>query len=412
MSALGPSAVATVVIGGGILGCSIAWHLARRGHTDVLVLERNDIGSGATARSAGLVTRGRLHRPTMQLVRRTCEVIEELGAVLGEPVGFRRVGSVRVAVSEARAAELAAMDRVLEEAGVIVRHPDPADVRALAPWLDATMARRISHVEDDGYLDAYQFTRAYAAAARQRGVRFRSRTAVRAIVHDGTRVTGVRTDEGTITADAVVDAAGAWAIGLAASIGFALGTAPVRSHYWITAPRDGWPREHPLVYLPDARTYTRPEVGGLLLGVQEPRSRTYDARTLPDDIGELALSDEGEDWAELVDNASALRTFIPALDDLPFAHHITGLSTYTPDGHFILGRAGDVAGFLVAGGCCGAGVSASGGIGAALASLVLGEEPAVDLTDFRPDRFGTIDPYDLAFRESCAAARASKLRNT
>lgn len=404
------TSAAIVIVGGGVLGCSIAWHLARRGHSDILVIERNELGSGATARSAGLVARGRLHLPTMRLVHRTREAMDELGAELDESVGFHRVGSVRVVASEARAAELATMDTMLTDSGIAVRQVGPAAARELVPWLDATTARRIAHVEDDGYVDAYRLTSAYAAAARRRGVRFIVRTAVREISRSGGRVTGVRTDAGAITADVVVDAAGAWGIGLAAGIGFALGTAPVRSHYWITAPRDGWPREHPLVYLPDARTYARPEVGGLLLGVQETKSRTYDARMLPDDMGQVALAGDDEDWSVLVDNAPALRPFIPDLDTLPLAHHITGLSTYTPDGRFILGGAGDCSGFFVAGGCCGTGVSASGGIGASMASLILGEEPDVDLTDFRPERFGAIDPHDPGFRERCAAARAGKLR--
>jgi 4-methylaminobutanoate oxidase (formaldehyde-forming) len=400
------------VIGGGVLGCSVAWHLARAGQPDVVVLERNDIGSGATARSAGLVSRGRLHRETLQLVARTREAIPELEQTLGEPVGFRRVGSVRVASSEARAEELASMDALLREHGVAVRNVEAAEAEALVPWLDASTARHVSHVEDDGYIDAYMLASAYARAARSLGVKIRPRTAVRRIKHDGARVVGLETDRGEIPVDAVVDAGGAWGIAIASSLGFAMGTAPVRSHYFITAPSGHGAREHPVVYLPDARAYARPEVGALLLGVQEPQSRTYDARGLPGDISEFPLSDASDEWAVLADHAETLRAYIPRLDEMPLAHHITGLSTYTPDGRFILGRAGDLEGFFVAGGCCGTGVSASGGIGEAVASAVLGEKPRVDLAPFDPHRFGAIDPFDPAFRERCAAARAGKSRRS
>lgn len=404
-------AAEVVIVGGGIIGCSIAWHLTLRGQRDVLVLERNDIASGATARSAGLVARGRLHRPTMAMVGRTQQAITELEAQFGEPVGFRKVGSVRLAASAARAAELATMDGLLADAGVAVQTIDAGTAQTLVPWLDATQARRLSYLPDDGYVDAHQLTAAYARAARQLGVRIRVHTAVLGIIRTGDRVTGVRTGDGIIQAGAVIDAAGAWGIGLADDVGFGLGAAPVRSHYWITAPQPAWPRAHPLVYLPDARAYVRPEVGGMLLGVQEPLSRTYDARELPDDIADLSLSSTDDDWSVLVDNATALRIYIPGLDALPLAHHITGLSTYTPDGRFLLGRAGDIEGFWVASGCCGTGVSASGGIGASMASVVLHETPAIDLADFRPDRFGVINPHDEAFRERCAAARAGKLRS-
>ena len=410
MNASASESAAVAIVGGGVLGCSIAWHLARAGQANVVVLERNDIGSGATARSAGLVARGRLHRETLQLVRRTREAIAELEAQLGEPVGFRRVGSVRVAASEERAAELATMDALLREHGVEVQNIDARRAGELVPWLDASRGRRISHVEDDGYVDAYQLASAYARAARERGVRIRTRTSVGRIVHEGGRVVGVETDRGRIDADVVIDAAGAWAIGVAGAIGIPMGTAPVRSHYFITAPQPGARRDHPIVYLPDARAYARPEVGGLLLGVQEPQSRTYDARTLPDDIADFPLSSEGDDWSVLLEHAETLKTYIPRLEEMPLAHHITGLSTYTPDGKFILGRAGAMEGFFVAGGCCGTGVSASGGIGESIAELVLGRPPRVDLAPFRPDRFGAIDPYGEEFRERCAAARAGKLR--
>jgi 4-methylaminobutanoate oxidase (formaldehyde-forming) len=410
MTAAAHEAAAVVVVGGGVLGCSIAWHLARAGQKDVVVVERNDIGSGATARSAGLVSRGRLHKETMQLVRRTRDAIAELEGALGEPVGFHRVGSVRVASSEAREAELAAVDAMLREDGIEVRNIDPGEVRSRVHWLDAGNARRISYVEDDGYVDAYQLASAYAAAARGLGVRFRVRTAVSRILHDDAAVLGIETDRGTIRAAAVVDAGGAWAIPIASQLGVPMGTAPVRSHYFITAPRPGAPREHPIVYLPDARAYARPEVGGLLLGVQEPNSRTYDARALPADIADYPLSSADDEWSVLEDNAESLRRFIPGLDAMPLAHHITGLSTYTPDGKFIIGPAGRLKGFYVAGGCCGTGVSCSGGIGAAVASDILGIDPPADLTPFRPERFGAIDPYDPAFRQRCADARAGKSR--
>lgn len=400
---------AVAIIGGGVIGCSIAWHLTRRGLTDIVIVERNDLGSGATARSAGLVARGRLHPPAAAMVRQTREAIDALEQ-LGHSVGYQRVGSLRVAVSEPRAQELVNMDAMLAQAGVTVRNPDAAEARALAPFLDTSTALRRSYVEEDGYVDAYRLTSAYAAAARARGVRILTRTAVRAVLHSGGRVLGVDTSAGEIHADCVINAGGAWGIGLAEAVGHPMGAAPTRSHYYITAPLPDVPRDFPLIYLPDARAYARPEVGGVLLGVQEPRSLTFDARTLPDDIRDYPLSDADNEWAELAAQADTLRPFFPQLDAWPLAHHITGLSTYTPDGRFVLGRAGPLAGYFVAGGCCGTGVSCSGGIGEALAALVLGQAPEVDLTDFDAERFGPIDPHSPAFRERCAAARAGKLR--
>ncbi|HKO67272.1 MAG TPA: FAD-binding oxidoreductase [Burkholderiaceae bacterium] len=410
MSASSVDRAAVVIVGGGVLGCSIAWHLARKGVTDVLVLERNELGSGATSRSAGLVARGRLHAPTMAMVRRTRDAIAELESALCEDVGFRRVGSVRVARSASGAEDLIKMDRMLTDSGIELRNINETEAVELVPWLDASGASRISYVEDDGYVDAYRLATAYARAARAQGVRFRVRTSVGAILEAEDRVTGVQTDTGPVHAAVVVNAAGAWAINLAKAARISIGTAPVRSHYYITAPQAEWPRDHPVVYLPDARAYARPEVGGLLIGVQEPQSRTYDARMLPADIADFPLSDASDEWTVLSEHAVTLRAYIPQLDALPLAHHITGLSTYTPDGRFLIGQSGALEGFYIAGGCCGTGVSASGGIGAAVANLVMGEPADVDVSDFAPERFGAIDPYSAAFRERCAAARASKLR--
>lgn len=408
MTAAGRSA-AVVIVGGGVLGCSIAWHLARAGQPDVLVVERNELGSGATARSAGLVSRGRLHAGVLAMVRRTREAMVELERILGEPVGFRRVGSLRIAASEERAAELAAMDALLREHGVEVLNPDARQAQSLAPWLDLARARHVSQVPDDGFVDAHQLTQAYARAARALGVRFQARTGFAGLRLEAASVVAVETDHGRISAGTVVLAAGAWTIPLAGAAGYGLATAPVRSHYWITAPHPAHPREHPVVYLPDARAYLRPEVGGLLMGIQEPESRTFDARAIPGDVSGYDYC-PGEDFESLIAPARALREWIPRLDELPIAHHIAGFSTYTPDGRFLLGALEGLPRCFVASGCCGTGVSASGGIGAAIAALVLGQAPFVDLAPFRPERFGSVDPYDAAFRARCAAARAGKSR--
>jgi 4-methylaminobutanoate oxidase (formaldehyde-forming) len=175
MSASSFDRAAVVIVGGGVLGCSIAWHLARKGVTDVLVLERNELGSGATSRSAGLVARGRLHAPTMAMVRRTRDAIAELERVLGEDIGFRRVGSVRVTRGASGADDLIKMDRMLTDSGIGLRNISEAEAHELVPWLDASGASRISYVEDDGYVDAYRLSTAYARAARALGVRFLDR---------------------------------------------------------------------------------------------------------------------------------------------------------------------------------------------------------------------------------------------
>jgi 4-methylaminobutanoate oxidase (formaldehyde-forming) len=208
----------------------------------------------------------------------------------------------------------------------------------------------------------------------------------------------------------VVAAAGAWSVEIAASAGWGFAAAPTRSHYWITAPDGSGAPGRPNVQLPDMRAYLRSEVGGLLVGLQEPLSRTFDPLRLERDMADMHLTDEAHDVDLLVAQASALRAVAPDVDRWGFAHHIAGLSMYTPDGKFIVGPVPGFDRLLVAGGCCGSGVAGSGGFGQAIAELIAGVEPSIDIGLYRPDRFGVVDPASEDFRDRCAAARAGKSR--
>jgi len=191
--------------------------------------------------------------------------------------------------------------------------------------------------------------------------------------------------------------------------GVALAATPLRSHYWVTAPVEARWRGIPVVLLPDARAYLRREGDGLLLGIQEPVSRAFDARRLPADMSELVLTDE-EDWELLATHAPAIKRCFPELDALRYPHHIAGLTTYTPDGELLLGAFPDVEGLLLAGGCCGKGISVSGGVGRIVSDAILDRRALVDLHRFRPDRFGIDDPHSQAFIARCVDARANKGR--
>ncbi|MEZ5600981.1 MAG: FAD-dependent oxidoreductase [Candidatus Competibacteraceae bacterium] len=166
---------------------------------------------------------------------------------------------------------------------------------------------------EDAFIDPYRLAMAYARAARMYGASLRQRIAVRDLRQQGERITGVVTDQGVIYAGCVVDAAGAWANVLAARIGIGLPMAPVRSQYWITAPDPLFPRDHPMVIMPDASAYSRPELGGLLFGLRERQSISFDPRQLPDELSGFALGEEGG-WSSLEEGASRLRRFLPALD--------------------------------------------------------------------------------------------------
>jgi 4-methylaminobutanoate oxidase (formaldehyde-forming) len=302
------------------------------------------------------------------------------------------------------------MERCLAAEGLPVEMLDSAAARALCPWLELDAARRIVYLACDGYIDGARLGLAYARAARMLGARIVRGVAVRgALIEDG-RILGVTTDQGDVRADWVVDAGGVWGAEIAAWLGWGFAAAPTRSHYWITAPDGSGAPGRPNVQLPDVRAYLRSEVGGLLVGLQEPRSRTYHPMQLMSDMGDMPLIEEEHDLDLLVEQASRLRAFIPDVDRWGFAHHIAGLSMYTPDGKFLLGPTPHLAGFLVAGGCCGSGVAGSGGFGQSIAELITGAPLSIDIERYRPGRFGHVDPASPEFRDRCAAARSGKSR--
>lgn len=406
-TALPTGPVDVLIVGGGIFGCGIAWHCARLGANRVIVLERDTLAFAATSRAAGLLTRARAKPALMPLVAQTYADLSALEAELGEALDLRQVGSLHVAASDARWRELRQLAALAESAGLAVEWLEADEASRRVPWLnpDAILA---AFMPDDAFIDPYRLAMAYARAARARGVTLRQGVAVQSLQRQGDRVTGAVTAQGAISAGCVVDATGAWANVLAASLGTGLPVVPVRSQYWITAPDPLFPPEHPIVILPDANAYSRPELGGLLFGLRERRSLSFDPRQLPHELSDFPLGEDGG-WPSLIEGAPLLRRFLPALDCLGIAHYIAGLSTYTPDGLPVLGAVPSVGDFLAATGCSGAGIAIVGGVGAGIAALAAGRPCPFDLTPFRPERFGRVDPFGSHFRRQCEQARSGKV---
>lgn len=399
-----------VVIGGGLIGTSAAYHLARAGISDVLLLERNELAIGASSRSAGFLNHSRSDVSTIQMISRTRQAMAELTEILGEDVGFHQRGCVRAAFDEARVQEMQRIEQVMMGAGLKVHEIDATEASARVPWLKLDEAKRIIFVPEDGFADGALLTSAYARAARQSGTRIRRGLDVISLVQEDGTVTGVQTTQGCIRARWVVSAAGAWQMALLNTVGFGFPGVATRSHYWITAPDGTSSREQPNVYLPDFRVYMRPEVGGLLVGLQESSSKTYHPMGLEADMAHMHLEDEAADTDLLIEHAMALKKIAPRVDEWAFAHHLTGLSVYTPDGKFVVGRPAGTEGLIVAGGCCGSGLAGSGGFGEVVASIVTGLPTQIDAHPYDPNRFGTVDPSTSAFQHLCAEARASKSR--
>jgi 4-methylaminobutanoate oxidase (formaldehyde-forming) len=399
-----------VIVGGGVIGASIAYHLVCKSAGKVLLLERNDLASAASSQAAGLILQASTKFSKTPLAKLTVDTIPALEEELGESIGYHKVGSLRIAASEDRLAELDAMARDASKLDIPVQWPSITETANMVPWMDTSIVQKAIFFPTDGYIDPYLLTTFYINAARARGAVVRPRTDVRDILMDKQKVVGVVTDTREISCGTVIDACGVWAAVFSERVGFPLPIAPVRSHYWITEPAESYGGEHPVTILPDIAAYTRPEVGGLVLGLQEPRSATFDARELPDDPAAFSPTKGEEHWDILADAYEGLTQFFPTIESAQFSSYICGLSSYTPDGEIVLGTVPGVSGFYTAAGACGSGITLSAGIGDAITDLILGRQPAFDVESFRPDRFGSVDPFCEPFRAQCASARAAKSR--
>lgn len=399
-----------VVVGAGILGLAVAWALGQGlgsgGGRSVLVVDRHPPATQATARAAALLTRARSDAATAALVRDTYAAIEALEDELEEDLGLRRVGTLHVASSAARVEALRAL---------VADSADPVDwldgdrAARLAPCLSGEAVERAAFMPLDGFIDPVRLADAYRRSARRSGVRIRGGLSVQAIRVERGHVVGIDTDHGFIAAPVMVNAAGAWAAGLAWSAAVGLPQAPVRSQYWITEPRpDLFPRDLPVLVMPDAGAYARPELGALLFGLRGRRSLAFDPARLPDDTDGLDLADSDGGWGTLEEGWQALARLCPPLLQSGIAHYVSGLSTYTADGRFVLGPVTEPEGLFMATGCCGAGIAASGGIGRAVAASILGKPGPVGMAHFAPGRLGAVDPHSAGLRDACAAARSGK----
>ena len=401
-----------IIIGGGILGLSIAYHLARDSRDSVVVLERNELASAASSRAAGLVLQVTTKPSQTAMAKQTCDTIQMLERALGDTVGFHAVGSIRIAGSPQRTDELLRMEQGARDNNIPYQTLNASEAAEKAPWLDVNNAQRITFFPTDGYVDPYRLSTSYGLAARKLGVDIKPRCEVQNLLIEANQVIGVQTENGNIFGNSVTDAAGAWAALISAHAGYLLPIAPTRSHYWISTPNANYGGDFPIVILPDARTYMRPEVDGMLIGVQEPHSVTFDARDLPGNIDSFSPTKGEEHWDVIAGAMEEIAAFFPEIKTAEFASYISGLSTYTPDGNLVLGAVPGVDNLFTATGCCGHGIALSAGVGTTMSGLLQGDTKPDDLEPYDPSRFGKINPFSPEFRDRCAKARAFKLHSS
>lgn len=406
---MGTEKTDVIIIGGGIFGCAIAYYYARNNPgKKVVVVERNELCNAATSRAAALITRIRSKKYFVPLSLETYRVIGEMEELLGESMNLRKVGVLHVAASEARVNDLEELIAVAAEFKQPAEFISADEATKMSPWLKADEATKIGFMAGEAYCDPYLLGTFYARCARKLGADIRQGVEVTDLIMQGETATGIVTSTGNIHADVVILANGAWAPILASSAKVSLPMAPVRSQYWITEKNSIFPENSPIVLVPDAHAYARPEGGSLLFGVRERKSFSISPREIPNDISQFEFSpDRGmQDLSEVIDK---LARFFPMVYEIGLKHYIAGFSGYTPDNNLSMGVPQGINNLLMATGCVGAGISTSGGVGLAFAEMAAGRPNPFDFSHFKLERFGTIDPFGSEWLARCAQARSQKV---
>jgi glycine cleavage system aminomethyltransferase T/glycine/D-amino acid oxidase-like deaminating enzyme len=390
-----PDRARVVIIGGGVGGASIAHHLAKLGERDVVLLDRNELTSGSTFHSAGLV--GQL-RSSVSLTRMMMDSVELYRTL---DCGWVQCGGIRLACTPEREQEVLRQVAWAKTFGLPLELISAEQARELFPLMSTDGVRCASYLPSDGYLDPSLLTTALVDSARDGGCRIFTHTRVTGIDVDDSvpgqpRVRGVQTEWGPIEAEVVVNAGGMFAAELGRLAGVRVPIVPFAHEYLVTQPfRDvaiGEERVHlPTLRDPDLLIYFREEGGGLIMGGYERHSAPWAldehlVDAIPPDFNGRLLE---EDWPRFEEIAVNSRRRVPVMDEITVTKLINGPEAFTPDNEFCLGES-DVRGFFVAAGFCAHGLAGAGGIGKVMAEWILAGEPSIDVWEMDIRRFGGV----------------------
>ena len=376
MAAVLPRKARVVIIGGGVIGCSIAYHLTKIGWDDVVLLERKQLTSGTTWHAAGLVGQLRPSINMTKLAKYTGELYRGLEAETGQATGYRQCGSISMATNAERFEELkrsASMAKVFDLPVHVVSRQEIKDLAGIVNVDDVVGG---IHIPSDGYANAVDITMALAKGARSGGARIFENTKVTRIRHDGTRATGVETAEGPIDADCVVICGGMWTRDLAASVGV---TAPLHAceHYYVLFEGvEGLDASLPVLRDYDYCGYYKHDAGKLLVGAFEPNARPWGMDGISEDFCFDEIAGSFEHFEPLL--LDAMRR-VPALENAGILKFFCGPESFTPDVRYHLGESAELKGCFVAAGLNSIGLQSAGGVGKVMAEWIRDGIPPADL---------------------------------
>lgn len=380
-----PSHARVVIIGGGVGGASIAYHLTLMGWSDVVVLERDELTSGSTFHSAGLVGQLRTTSNLTKMIRYSTDLYRRLKDETGVDPGWREVGSLRLASSPQRLEELKRLVAVSRSFGLPLELIGPKQAQSLFPLMTTGDVEGAVFLPTDGYIDPTGLTMALVAGAKSRGAHFLTRTRVQAIHLKNGRVHEVITDRGSLFTETVVNAAGQWAGEIGQMVGLSFPIISMAHLYLITKPMEGVGHNIPTMRDPDLLVYFREEVGGLIAGGYERQPAPWALEGIPQGFNNKLLPPDWERFTPLMENAIKR---VPALERAEVVMLLNGPEGFTPDGEYLLGPTA-VPGFWIAAAFCAHGLAGAGGIGKAMAEWISEGHPEWDLWRLDVRRFGS-----------------------
>ena len=381
-----PQQAEVIIVGGGIAGCSTAYHLAKLGKRDVLLLEQGKLTCGTTWHAAGLIGQMRPNRNMTQMSKYGIELYSTLEAETGLATGWKQCGSVNVAATPERLQVLKKQIALARSFGVEVHEISRDEVRERVPVMRTDDLTGAIWIPGDGKANPADLAMSLAKGARNRGVRIVEDIEVTGVVVDNGRIAGVRTTQGDVRCELLVNCAGQWARQFGRLAGVNVPLYSAEHFYIVTGKIDGVLPMMPVVRDPDGFIYYKEEVGGLLMGGFEPKAKPWKVDPIPSTFQFGLL---GEDWDqfEILMTNAIHRT--PCLETAEIKMLLNGPESFTPDGNFILGEAPELRNYFVAAGFNSAGIANSGGAGRLIAEWIVGGEPPGDLWDVDIRRFGS-----------------------
>lgn len=379
-----PAHAQVVIIGGGVIGCNVAYHLTKLGWTDVVLLERKQLTCGTTWHAAGLVVSGGMTSETMlHMARYTVDLYSRLEEETGQPTGFKPVGYMELASTPATWEELRRAANFMRGFGSEIHEISPREVKELWPLAETDDLLGAVYFPDEGRTNPIDTTLSLAKGAKMAGAQIFEDTPVTSITRKDGRVTGVITEKGKIEAEYVVNCCGIWSRQVGELAGVAVPLQAAEHYYLLTEPFEGMHPDLPIIEDLTRYSYYREEVGGLMLGLFEPDAAPWGVEGIPRDF---AFGQLKPDWDRMMPHIEQSMERIPAVKDVGVRLLFCGPESFTPDLACHMGEAPNLKNYFVAAGMNSLGVLLGGGVGQVMAHWIVDGLPPVDVTGISLDR--------------------------